>query len=64
MLKVLLFLATLLQAEIMTCTTENVQQILRDQLLEFDKPVKKQKGLILVFVLQRQSTALEFHKVV
>lgn len=62
MLKIILLLVALINAEIKTCTTDNVQQLLKTQLAEFEKPVKKQTGLIMVFVTRQSS--LEFQKVI
>lgn len=43
-------------AEVISLTTDNLQSILENQIKEFEKPEKKQKGLLLTFVTRADKT--------
>ena len=55
MLKFVLLLTSVC-CEVLTLTSDNLFETLDNQLQEFDKPEKKQKGLLLTFVSRGEGT--------
>ena len=56
MLKYLLMLTAVVYCEVLTLTSDNLYETLDNQLQEFDKPEKNQKGLLLTFVSRGEGT--------
>lgn len=61
MWRALPLLITLVASEFLTITTDNIQQVLQNQLKELEKPEKKQKGLLLCFA-SRSDGSLELQR--